>query len=101
MMVFDVAPDELLYTIANGGECQCLSFGTSAVQSLAILAGVIELSPTVDCFVRAGVDPVALSNGSDHFLMGGTTQAFRFDSGHKLSVIAVAGSGMLYVSPVR
>lgn len=93
--------EELLYKIAAPGTSQKLTISAVAAQSAAITANIVELSPSIDCYVRAGANPTAVNTGVDHFLMGGTTQFFRFSSGDKISVISELGAGVIHISPVR
>lgn len=96
-----VTVEELLYKLAAAGASQKIAISTTAAQSAAITASIIELTPTVDCYVRTGTSPTAVNTGVDHFLLGGTTQFFRFNSGEKISIIADSGAGVIHISPVR
>lgn len=86
--------------IATGGTCQKVAVTTASGQSAAINGRLVHLSPTIDCYVREGADPTALSNGTDHFLFANATQPFRMGYGNKLAFISESGSGSVRIAVV-
>ena len=85
--------------IAIGGACQKIAISSTSAQSASI-PNVVHITPTVDCFVREDVNPVALSNGTDHFLAAGATQEFKIKNGNKLAFITTAATGTVYIATV-
>lgn len=86
----------------SGGQSQVVAVsGTSAQSSAISRSKTLYLCSTVDCFVRQGSNPTALSNGTDQFLPAYIPMRFAgFTSGYKVAVIGVSGaSGSLYVTP--
>lgn len=86
--------------IATGGTCQKVAISSTSAQSAAIDAHLVHVTPTVDCYVREGANPTALSNGTDHFLVANATQAFTITHDNKLAFITTAASGSVHIAPV-
>lgn len=84
--------------ISKGGNCVALTLsGTSNVTDQPMY-GRVELTPTVDCYIRQGDAPVALSTGVDQFLAAG---AIYTQSVHgKIAAITSGAAGTLHISPV-
>lgn len=86
-------------SVGTGGTSQVVNFSTST-QSTAITADHIIVTCTVDCFVRAGSNPTALSDGTDRFLVGGVPYRLAHINGNKLAFIGVASAaGKAYITP--
>ena len=87
-------------TIYSGGQSQSVAVTTSSAQSTAISnSKTVVLCSTVDCFIRQGSNPTALSNGTDQFLPSYVPMRFAgLTSGNKLAVIGT-GAGTLYITP--
>lgn len=85
--------------VAVGGTCQKVSISSTSAQSTA-LPNVVHVTPTVDCFVREAANPVAVSDGTDHFLVANATQEFQVTSGNKLAFITTGASGLVYIAKV-
>lgn len=62
--------------------------------------GVINLMLTTDalCFIRQGVSPVALADGTDSAFAVGTHRV-TITPGNKLAAIVPSGTGNLYITP--
>jgi len=88
--------------LLSGGQSQQVSISTSSAQSAAITGSkTIYMCSTVDCFLRQGVDPTALSNGTDQFLPAYAPMRFAgFATGNKIAVIGT-GTGTLYITPEK
>lgn len=86
--------------IGEGGSCQKLSIGSTSTQSAVIKGTVVHVTPTVDCFIRDGLNPVALSTGVDHFLVANATQEFQTEKGNILAFITTSAAGTVYISVV-
>ena len=84
-----------------GGSCQKVSTSTVSAQSAVINSGRVEITPSVDTYVRAGLNPTALNTGVDHLLLGGFTHSFYFTPGEKLAFILASGTGTVHISPVE
>lgn len=95
-----LAPTTIAFELAEGGSCQLLSLSTVAVQSAAIDADMVEITPNVDCYARAGTNPTAVSTGVDHFLVANTTRLFVINQGDQISFIAPVGSGSVKLAPI-
>ena len=85
--------------IAVGGTCQKISISSTSAQSAAI-SNVVHVTPSVDCFVREAASPVALADGTDHFLAAGATQEFQVKNGNKLAFITSSATGTVYIATV-
>lgn len=85
--------------IAVGGTCQKIAISSTSAQSAAI-PNVVHITPSVDCFVREAANPVALADGTDHFLSAGATQEFQVKNGNKLAFITTAATGTVYIAAV-
>jgi hypothetical protein len=84
----------------SGGQSESVSISSTSAQSSAITAGWALVTPTVDCFFRAGANPTALSNGTDQILLGGNTyRVTGITSGHKLAFKTTAATGTVYITP--
>lgn len=81
------------------GTSQPIAISTTSAQTTAIYGATVYITPTVDCFVREGSNPTALSNGTDHFLVANCTQGYEMRTpGNKLAFIVASGGGTVYVS---
>ena len=87
-------------TIYSGGQSQVVAVTTSSAQSSAIATSkTAVLCSTVDCFIRQGSNPTALSNGTDQFLPAYTPMRYAgITAGYKIAVIGT-GAGNLYITP--
>jgi len=85
--------------VANaGGKSQAVSVSTTSAQSAAISEGVVNVYSTVDVFFRQGVNPTALSDGTDQFLPAGLLITISgITVGNKLAFKA-ASSGTVYLT---
>lgn len=87
--------------IAPAGSAQKIAISSTSAQSALINGKIVHITPTVDCFFRAGVtpaaSPVSVSDGTDHFLVANATQEFYVEYGTKLAFITTAATGTVYV----
>jgi hypothetical protein len=95
------------FAISDGGTSQAFAISATSAQSAAFGAaqgipqGLINvvITSTVDCFIRKGVNPVALSSGVDQYIVGGTMYRTSVMPGERIAAISVSGSGMFYITP--
>lgn len=87
-------------TLYSGGQSTSISVTTTSAQSAAISnSKTVVLCGTVDCFIRQGANPTALSDGTDQFLPAYTPMRYAgFVSGNKIAAIGLT-SGTLYITP--
>lgn len=85
--------------IYPGGQSQKVAVSTTSAQSTALQCKTVVLCADVDCFIRQGVNPTALSDGTDQFLPAyNIVRYFNFHPGNKIAVKAT-GAGNLYITP--
>lgn len=94
---------ELSLTVDEGGKSQKVTLlAATSAQSAAIDTEFADVYSTVDCFVRAGANPTALSDGTDRFIPANTLLRLdginRAATGSKLAFIAAA-AGTVYITP--
>jgi hypothetical protein len=83
----------------KGGTCQAVSISGTSAQSAAINSGRVVIYSNVDCWMRQGSNPTALSNGTDQFIPANTLlRIVDIESGNKLAFIA-GSAGTVYISP--
>lgn len=90
---------ETSLVIDAGGNSSSISISTTSAQSAASPNGEAVICPSVDCFVRSGANPTAVSTGADQFLVAGTQYRVKFAPGHKLAFITASGTGTVYFTP--
>ena len=84
----------------GGGQSDPVSTSTVSAQSDEIASGDVTVFCTADTYYRAGLNPVAVSDGTDDVLPAYTK--LRIDgitSGHKLAFILASGTGTVTVTP--
>lgn len=88
---------------AAPGSCQAVAISTTSASSTAFKSRVIDVTPTVDCFARyspSGSAVTALSNGTDQFLLAGSTQRFDVIPGSLVAFITSSGTGTVHIAEV-
>ncbi len=85
--------------IDAGGRSSSISISTTSAQSAASENGEAIFYSSVDCFVRSGANPTALSDGTDMFVVAGNQYRVRFAPGHKLAFKTASGTGTVYFTP--
>lgn len=102
MNVIQIAGDVLA-----GGLSQKVVVSATSAQSTALTAPAswpagmpyrAIVTCDVPCWVRAGANPTALADGTDHYLPANTPFRVEFASGQKLALIA-GGAGNAYITP--
>jgi hypothetical protein len=83
----------------TGGTSQVVSISTTSAQSTAITTNTALVYSTVDCFMRQGANPTALSNGTDQIIPATTLLRVSLTEGNKLAFITASGSGTVYITP--
>lgn len=94
---------EFSINITGGGLSSSVAVTGTSAQSAAFASTgpgtSVVISPTVPMFVRQGVNPVALANGTDLYLLGGVSYRTFVAAGNKLAFIAAGASGGVYITP--
>lgn len=81
------------------GRSQRLAVSTTSAQSAPIPASSIVVHTSVDCYIRQGESPVALADGTDHFIPAGAyVRMSGITKGNRLAIIAVA-NGLVHLTP--
>lgn len=77
---------------------QSVAIGASSVASAAFQPGtsVIQVTPTVACFVKTGAAPTATTSGM--YLAAGVPVLIGVTGGQKIAVIESASTGTLYIT---
>lgn len=84
----------------TGGQSASVAISSTSAQSAAITTGGALVTPTVDCFMRQGVNPTALSNGTDQLLLANNTYRVGYiENDNKLAFITTAATGSVYITP--
>ena len=86
--------------ILSGGQSSKLVLSGANVQSAALTSTSYVVTADTDCFVRTGANPIAVADGTDQFLLGGS--AYRVTPlmiGDKLSFITSGAGGNVYLTP--
>ena len=87
-------------TINSGNTSQSVAMSTTAASSTAIDADSLVIYVSADCFVRAGLNPTAVSTGVDQFLIGANQIRIEpWIAGNKLSLVMASGTGTAYITP--
>ena len=85
--------------VLNGGESQAVSVSTTSAQSAAILGSRVVVYSTVECWLRQGSNPTALSTGVDQYLPAGVQMRLcDITPGNKLAFKS-STSGTVYITP--
>lgn len=99
---------EISMEILSGGQSQKVAISTASAATAAITAAQIPtgrvvipavVTPDVDCFVRRGAAPTAVSDGTDQLLKAGNAYRCEMGLGDKLAFITASGSGNVYFTP--
>lgn len=96
--------NQITLEVLSGGQSSKIAIGTTSAQTAAVTAvsgqAVVSVAftPDVDCFVRRGTNPTAVSDGTDQFLLARTTYRCQMLPGEKLAFIA-SGAGNVYFTP--
>jgi hypothetical protein len=86
--------------LLSGGTSQKLSLTSSSVQSAILTSSAYLLTVDTDCFGRTGVNPTAVSDGTDQvFLAGNTYRIVPIVIGNKIALITSGASGFAYLTP--
>lgn len=84
--------------VLNGGESVAISISTTSAQSAAILTTSVVVYSTVECWLRQGSNPTAVSDGTDQYLPAETQMRLvDITPGNKLAFKAGA-SGTVYLT---
>lgn len=84
------------FTADAGGLSQKVVLSAASAQSTVLAGSAAVITPDVACFVRMGVNPVALPD-VDRYLAAGIAHRITISPGYKLALIA-AGAGNAYIT---
>ena len=85
--------------VMNGGESAAISISTTSAQTSVIKSTTAVVYATVECWLRQGANPTALSDGTDQYLPAGVQMRMvDITPGNKLAFKA-ASSGTVYITP--
>ena len=96
---------EISLSLGEPGLSQAVAIGITSAQSAAIFPvnalspTFVVVTPTVDCFVRQGTAPTAVSDGTDLFLLGQGTYRLSLPPGNKLAFKTTGATGTVYLTP--
>jgi len=76
-----------------------VAIGASSVQSAAIQARAVFLSPDQNCWVTAGFNPTASVGAGSFFLPQGAMLTLPIQPGWKIAVIQTSAAGNLPIVP--
>ena len=82
------------------GACSKVAVGATSVQSAAIAAAMVRLTPSANCHVAFGASPVAVADGSCMYLPAGVPIVVAVTSGNKIAVIEDSAAGNLFITVV-
>ena len=91
--------------ILSGGQSVKVAISTVSAQSPVFVgnSGIPDnysVICDVNCFVRMGVNPTAVSDGTDQMLFAGNTyRVTPCPAGSRFAFITSAGSGNVYLTP--
>lgn len=89
---------EITINIGPGGNSQTVSLSGTSASSTALWVRESVIYSTVDCFVRAGSDPTAVT--TDQFVPAQTWARVTIpEAGQKIAAITGGSTGTLYISP--
>lgn len=93
--------------ILSGGQSSKVAISTTSAQSAVFngnqsgnIPDNYSITPDVTCFVRMGVNPVAVSDGTDQILFAGSTYRVQpCPQGQRFAFITSTGTGNVYLTP--
>jgi hypothetical protein len=86
--------------ILAGGQSQKVVTGVASVQSTALNCSQVTIVCDTNTFVRMGLNPTAVSDGTDQILLA--NQQYRIIPiipGYKIAFILAIGTGNVYITP--
>lgn len=94
---------ELSFTASLGGTSQKVAFSATSAASTELGSGTggsmtVLVTTDLDCFVRQGTNPTALSDGTDQFITANAIYRISVQRGNKLAFIGAA-AGNAYITP--
>lgn len=86
------------------GTSQTVSISAVSAQSAAIKGtpSFLVVYTSTGCFVRYGVNPTALADGTDQYLVGGNQYRIEWNpewENYKIAFITTAAAGTVYITP--
>lgn len=95
-------------TIYTPGDTVTVAVGAASVQSAIIFTGPqyerggngVRFDPTVDCWVRIGVNPTATAAAPSMRFVAGAVDYFEVPPGHRVAVIQASTGGSLHLTPL-
>jgi hypothetical protein len=93
---------EVSFVPNEGNHSQLVAVTTTSAQSTVLYTvapGYVNIISTIDCFVRMGVNPVALNTGVDQFMPAGNMMRVGpVPARFRLAFIAASGAGTVYIT---
>jgi hypothetical protein len=90
---------DLSIIVDEGGRSQAVSISSTSAQSAVINAEYAVVTLTTAAFVRQGLDPTALADGTDIYLLADVTYRLNVKRGNKLAFRTSGLSGTAYITP--
>lgn len=99
---------EISIEILSGGQSSLISISTTSAQGPVVVAPTNHpanvpvkclITPTVDCYVRQGSNPTALSDGTDQILKANLTYRTEILPGNRIAAITASGTGSINFTP--
>ena len=86
--------------VKAGGDSVKIALSTTSAQTAALTSTSYLVTPDTTCFVRAGANPTALSNGTDQILIANNSyRIVPINPGDKMAFILASGTGNVYLTP--
>lgn len=86
----------------EGGRSEQVAISTTSAQSTVLYTvapGYVNLITTIDCFMRMGANPVALSTGVDQFVPAGNLMRIGpVPANFRLAFVTASGAGIVYIT---
>ena len=86
--------------IMAGGQSQKVATSVTSAQSGVLNCSQVTLISDANVFVRQGVNPTAVSDGTDQMLLANIMhRILPITAGNKLAFILATGTGNVYLTP--
>ena len=86
--------------VLSGGQSIKVATSTVSAQTPALTETSYNVISDTNCFVRTGLNPVAVSDGTDQFLLANIMyRIVPILPGNKMAFILGAATGNVYLSP--
>jgi hypothetical protein len=86
--------------VLSGGQSQKVVTSTASAQTAVLTETIYTVTSDTNCFMRMGLSPVALADGTDQIILANQTYRLQpIIPGQKLAFILAVGTGNVYLSP--